>query len=228
MEYHRVSLDNCSNARGIVVVIDVLRAFTTAAYAFAAGAEDITIVSTIEEASDWQKKLPGSLLIGEFEGLPIEGFDFGNSPNQFAGLDLAGRHLIQRTTSGTQGVIRCDNGDVILAASFCVAGATAHFIMSRSPKEVTFVATGVRPGGWGDEDLACADYIEQVLGGRSPKFEPYQARVRESMPGRMFADPLQTDFPEEDLEHSLQLDRFNFAMPVKKQGQRYIMYTHKF
>jgi 2-phosphosulfolactate phosphatase len=228
MNYHRVTLDNCSDATGIVVVIDVLRAFTTAAYAFAAGVRDITIVSSIEEAFEWRKKLPGSLLMGESGGLPIEGFDLGNSPNQFNGLDLTGKHLVQRTTSGTQGVIRCDNGDLLIATSFCVASATTSYIKTHSPEEVSFVVTGLRPGGWGDEDMACADYIVQLLDGESPNFELYQSRVRNSMPGRMFADPLRTDYPKQDLEDSLQLDRFNFAMPIIKQGKRYIMYTHKF
>lgn len=227
MNYYRVTLDNCSEALGIVVVIDVLRAFTTAAYAFAAGVKEITIVSSIEEAFEWRKKLPGSLLMGESSGLPIKGFDFGNSPSQFTGLELSGKHLIQRTTSGTQGVIHCDNGGIMLGTSFCVASATANFIKSHSPDDVTFVVTGFRTGGWGDEDLACADYIEQLLEGKSPSFEPYLLRVRNSMPGRMFTDPLETDFPEVDLTDSLQLDRFNFALPIKKQRQRYIMYKHQ-
>lgn len=225
VKFLRSTLDNCSNATGVVVVIDVLRAFTTAAYAFAAGVEDITLTSKIEEAFEWRSRISDSLLMGEVDGLPIPGFDLGNSPNQFSELDLRGKHLIQRTTSGTQGVIRCKNADVLLAASFTVADATARYIRSYSPQEVTFVITGLRAGGWGDEDLACADYIEQLLDGRSPNFEPYLLRVRGSLPGRMFIDPLRPELPVEDLEYSLQLDRFNFAMPIKKQDQRLIMYA---
>ena len=41
---------NAGEATGHVVVIDVLRAFTTAAYAFAAGIEEIELVATPEEA----------------------------------------------------------------------------------------------------------------------------------------------------------------------------------
>jgi len=37
-------------ATGVVVVIDVMRAFTTAAYAFEAGIGEIELVSTVEEA----------------------------------------------------------------------------------------------------------------------------------------------------------------------------------
>lgn len=63
MNFHRVSLEICANARGVVVVVDVLRAFSTSAYAFAAGARDITLVSTVEEAFDWQSKIPKSLIM---------------------------------------------------------------------------------------------------------------------------------------------------------------------
>ena len=38
MKIHYATLESCHDATGTVVVIDVLRAFTTAAYAFAAGA----------------------------------------------------------------------------------------------------------------------------------------------------------------------------------------------
>ena len=44
--------------RGSVVVIDVLRAFTTAAYAFAAGAREILLTSTVEEAFALRARLP--------------------------------------------------------------------------------------------------------------------------------------------------------------------------
>ena len=49
---HRVPLDACHTVRGTVLVIDVIRAFTTAAYAFAAGARDIVLVSGVDEATD--------------------------------------------------------------------------------------------------------------------------------------------------------------------------------
>lgn len=42
-------LDACHKAQGLCVVIDVLRAFTTAAFAFAAGALEILMVATVEE-----------------------------------------------------------------------------------------------------------------------------------------------------------------------------------
>ena len=39
--------------------------------------------------------------MGEVDGQPVEGFDFGNSPSKLIGRNLAGKHLIQRTSAGT-------------------------------------------------------------------------------------------------------------------------------
>ncbi len=102
MKFHHFSLENCESAPGLVVVIDVLRAFSTAAYAFAEGVEEIYLVSTVEEAFSMKEEINHATIMGEVDGLMVEGFDFGNSPPQFDGLNLTGVPLIQRTTSGTQ------------------------------------------------------------------------------------------------------------------------------
>lgn len=214
MKFFRTTLETCENANGMVVVIDVLRAFTTAAYAFHQGVEDIRLVSTIDEAINLKERIPGSLLMGEVDGLPIPGFDFGNSPPQFDKIDLEGEHLIQRTTSGTQGVVRSSNAEELLAASFCNARKTSEYIKSLSPSEVTFVITGIRPGGWGDEDAACADYIQSLVQGNNPDPSPYLTRVQNSTPGQIFLDPNNDDYPIKDLEYSLHINRFEFIMPV--------------
>jgi len=57
-------LKHAKNETGVVVVIDVLRAFSTAAYAFAKGTKDIRLVSTIEEAFYWKEEIPQSLVMG--------------------------------------------------------------------------------------------------------------------------------------------------------------------
>lgn len=219
MDIQRASLDTCHTATGMVVVIDVLRAFSTAAYAFAAGAEDITVVSTVAEALELRGRFPGSLVIGEVDGLRVPGFDFSNSPVQFDGRDLAGRHLIQRTSAGTQGVIRSRNAERLLAASFVNARATAQAILYSTLSPLTFVITGIRPGDPADEDVACADYIEALVGGDTPARDPFLDRVRQSPTGRLFSNPTQSDFHPLDLEYCLAVDRFDFAMSVwRKDG----------
>jgi len=220
MEVHHFILENCGSASGLVVVIDVLRAFSTAAYAFAAGADEIFMVSSVEEAFGLKKAIKHSRIMGEVDGLPVEGFDYGNSPAQFDGKNLSGIPLIQRTTSGTQGVVHSQNADIILTTSFCNASATAEYIGSLSPVEVNFIVTGIRPGGWGDEDQACADYIESLVLKQDVSQEIYLNRVRQSIPGRYFGNPEMPEYPLVDLEYCLAVNKFQFIMEVKPSNQR--------
>ncbi|HXD12234.1 MAG TPA: 2-phosphosulfolactate phosphatase, partial [Anaerolineales bacterium] len=82
MQFHYTNLETCQQATGLVVVIDVIRAFTNAAVAFSRGAQEIYPVSSVEEALQFKATTPNSLACGEVGGLPPEGFDFGNSPTQ--------------------------------------------------------------------------------------------------------------------------------------------------
>src|SRR5690606_18367462 len=120
MKISTATLDTCSVHSGLVVVIDVLRAFTTAAYAFHRGASEIILVSTVEEAFALRERFPGSLLMGEVDGIRVPGFDLGNSPAEVEAMDLSGRRLIHRTSAGTQGVVRSVRAKILLAASFVV------------------------------------------------------------------------------------------------------------
>lgn len=223
MEIRKISIENCGEATGTVVVIDVLRAFSTAAYALAAGAEDITLVGTVEEALALRASTPGALVMGEVDGLPVPEFDFSNSPAQFDRLDLTGRRLIQRTTAGTQGVIRSTRAETLLVTGFPNAGATIRYIQQQPAATVTFVITGILQDRDGDEDAACADYMAARLAGQSPDLEPYLQRVLNSTSGRMFADPAQPDFPNTDLAYCTAVDRFDFAMPVTRQNGRLVV-----
>ncbi len=210
---------DCASAQGLCVVIDVLRAFTTAAFAFAGGAEEIIFVSTIEEAFQKKKKDPSLLLMGEQEGKFIEGFHYGNSPNQIRLAPLSGRRLVQRTSSGTQGVIGCSHVDKILVASFVVAEATLKRIIAFNPSHVTFIVTGRNNG---DEDLALAEYLQNRLLNIPSEPSPFLSRVRSSpCAARMLdADPCEHEHGMIDLDMAVHIDRFSFAMEVfREEGE---------
>ncbi|MBA2317740.1 MAG: 2-phosphosulfolactate phosphatase [Euzebyales bacterium] len=211
-----VTLAGAGEATGVVVVVDVLRAFSTAAYALAAGAREIVCVATVEEALALRDQRPGTLVMGEVGGLPVGGFDLDNSPLGVRDRDLDGRTLVQRTTAGTQGVVRSRNADVLLAASFVCAEATVRHLRSLDPDEVTFVITG-RDTRDGDEDQACADWIAARLTGERPDPGPYLARVPTSDAGKRFADPADSDFPAADLDACCALDAVDLALRVEHE-----------
>jgi 2-phosphosulfolactate phosphatase len=198
------------------VVIDVLRAFTTTAHAFARGASEIVLVSTIEEAFELRERDANCLLAGEVNGLPIDGFDLPNSPSAIESLDLRDRRLVLRTTAGTQGVVLARQASQIFVASLCVATATAQNLLALDPDVVTFVETGVRTKGGGEEDIACADYIGSLLTGSVLDVAGIRNRVLESRAAAKFSATDSPDFPRADLERALQIDRFQFAMKVER------------
>jgi 2-phosphosulfolactate phosphatase len=223
MKLYRATLDTCHEAGGLVVVIDVLRAFTTAATAFARGVEEILLVSTIEEAFELRTRYPECLLIGEVEGFPVNGFDLPNSPSVLADLDLATKHLIQRTSAGTQGVVRAVRAERLLAASLCVASATCAYIKRLNPPSVTFVETGVREKGSGDEDIACADYMACLLDGSPPAIDEIERRVRTSRAAQKFVGGDHSTFPRADLEQALNVDCFDFAMEARRRENQMVL-----
>lgn len=225
LEVQRATLKTCAEATGTVIVIDVLRAFTTAAFAFDAGAEGITVVAEVEEAFALREEHPEWLIVGERAGLPVEGFDFGNSPAAMVGQDLRGRHLVQRTSSGTQGVVRSKNADRILAASLCCARATAMYVLERFPQRVTMVITGSHADGLGDEDQACADYLEALMRGSPIDRGRIIERVRASRAAQKFADPERPQFSPVDVDYAVDMDRFPFAMVARPKGDQHVMRT---
>ena len=74
-------IEGARQAEGLVVVIDVFRAFSLECWLYAMGAEEIRPVGAVEEALGWREKDPGCILIGERHGRKLDGFDFGNSPS---------------------------------------------------------------------------------------------------------------------------------------------------
>jgi 2-phosphosulfolactate phosphatase len=226
MMFIYTNLDTCAEATGLVVAVDVVRAFTTAACAFSRGAQRIHPVSTNEAALDFKLRHPGSLAMGENKGLPPPGFDIGNSPTQVLELDLDGCTLVQRTGAGTPGLTRSVNASMRMAASFVVASATVRYIRALEPSTVTFVITGQTYDG-GQEDLACAQYLEACLRGKCPDPAPYMEIVRSCHDAEPFFDPSRPEFLESDITYCTDVDRFSFAMRVEEQeGLPFLIPVH--
>jgi 2-phosphosulfolactate phosphatase len=226
MHIYRVDFESAGTRLDTSVAIDVLRAFTTSAYAFNSGANEIYPVSTVEEAFDLKNEIPDSLLMGEIEGMPIEGFDLGNSPTEVSNLDLSGKRIIHRSTAGTQGIVKSVRSDFIFACSLCCISATVAAIQSIGSKSLTLVQTGVMKGGWGDEDVACGDMIEAKLLDEEIDLDSIINRVKNSRSGRHYTVPDHPVFPASNLDLALQVDRFDFFMQVELDISRLVMRRH--
>ena len=172
-----VAIADCADIEGAAVVVDVLRAFSTAAYAAAWGAKRLLLVESLAAALDLAERRPDSLTMKD--GPPDPRFDLVNSPGHLRGVDLVGRVIVQKTTAGTVGALAARPASPLLCASFVNAGATARFLQRASVDSVTFVISG--DDGHADEDQACADYIAALLSGRTDlRAEPFLAKARSS------------------------------------------------
>ena len=208
---HATGIEGARQARGTVIVIDVLRSFTVSAYALAGGARECRLVKTVAEARALAKVTPGAVLCAEEDALPVEGIPISNSPTMIRDADLADRVLIQRSTAGTQ-VAAAVEGRDIFAASLVVARATAQACLSRNPETLTIIASADHP-----EDHACASYIASIVRGQVPDLDTLLQPLRESERYRRALSGSWPGFPPTDIELSLDADRFDFAMPVTRE-----------
>jgi len=223
MKFNYASLETCHTAKGVVLIIDVLRAFTTAAYAFSRGAKEIQLVSTVEAALELRSKIQNSKVMGEVDGFPPEGFDFGNSPTRILEHDLTDIILIQRTGAGTQGAVRSANADVMLATSLVVAKATMDYVLKLKAEEITFVVTG---GVDNAEDLACSEFLEKQFTGQAVESDEFIRRVITS-PDAFRHTSDHPQFPKSDLDYCTRIDFFDFAMPITRKNNRLTMQAIK-
>lgn len=219
-------LEGARRARGTVVIVDVFRAFTTAAVAFSRGAAKIVMVAEPDEALALKARGRGDLCVGEVNGIRPAEFDFGNSPFEMAGADIEGKVIIQSTRAGTTGVAAATEASAVYAASFVVARATACAILQDSPPLVTIVAMGWNADLRTDEDELCALYLRNLLEGREPSTDALQQLVRASGQVGKFYDPAQPHFHPEDCDMALDVNRYDFAIRVAREDGLLVARPH--
>lgn len=146
-----------------VVVIDVLRATTTIAVALANGAARVVPCLEVEDARKAVAELRGeqALAGGERGGLPIPGFDLGNSPREFGPEIVAGKTIVFTTTNGTRAMQQCHLAARVLLAAFVNAGAVLKRLASEPSASI--VCAGTR-GEITREDTLLAGYLCHALG----------------------------------------------------------------
>ncbi|GEP60451.1 2-phosphosulfolactate phosphatase [Reyranella soli] len=212
--------EGAKQAVGRVAIIDVFRAFTTAAVALANGASRIIMVGTLEEALALRTNGIGQVCMGEVGGRAPPGFDFGNSPFEVSGAEFRGKAVIQRTSAGTQGIVLAEKAERMYAASLVVASTTAKALRTGTPDFITLVAMGNNAVSRADEDELCAMYLRSLLQGKRANAEAVRALILASEEAERFGDPARPHFHPRDLEIALDIDRFDFAIRViTREGQ---------
>ncbi|MFW6264759.1 MAG: 2-phosphosulfolactate phosphatase [Bacillota bacterium] len=206
-------IEGAKNARGLTVVIDVFRAFSTAAYLFANGAERIIPVAKVETAHFLKSKNPGWILLGERKGKKIDGFDYGNSPFFIKNIDFTNKTIIHTSTNGTQGIANARYAKEIITGSFVNARAIADYIKLRNPENVSFVCMGNANVDIAEEDLLCAEYIISLLDNKNAVMEKEIINKLRISSGKRFFDTANKDWaPKEDFDLCLDFNHFPFVL----------------
>ncbi|WP_328941630.1 2-phosphosulfolactate phosphatase [Streptomyces sp. NBC_00250] len=208
MDARFLGISELVEAPSVAVVVDVMRAYTVAAWAFAQGAEKIVLAESLDEALALKAGHPDWVALKDGPSAP--GFDAVNSPGLLRSLDLGGRTVVQKTTAGTVGALAVKEASLVLCAGFVVAEATARLLRARACDRVTFVVTG--EDGRADEDLACAQYIARRAAGEGTDPADFLRRAGESRAAFELTSGVRRGVHADDVELCLELDRFPFAM----------------
>ncbi|MDR3543553.1 MAG: 2-phosphosulfolactate phosphatase [Desulfosporosinus sp.] len=152
----------------LVIVIDVLRATSTMVTALANGCQAIIPVLTPEEALERRLTLPGSLVGGECQALPMEGFDFGNSPFDYVPEKVGGKRVIMTTTNGTRAIRDAIAAPMIWMASFLNMQSIISAIIGLFGDDCRFQGIVVFCAGTEERfdlpDTLCAGMLIEALG----------------------------------------------------------------
>ena len=218
-------LAGAHQAEGVAVVIDVYRAFTSAALMTHLGAEKIILLAE-PEAVLKLKREKGYLAVGEVDGKKVPGFELGNSPSRIlaAGRDFfAGRTVAQRTSAGVTGAVAAARrSEAVILGSYVTAAAIARYIggLSPPPEVVSLVAMGADGQEVTPDDEACADYLEHLLTDRPYDHTAALRRVVEHECTQKFLRGDQPHFPPTDPLYCLQRDVFDFVLvAAQEDGQ---------
>lgn len=162
----RVDLLPRGSYRDVVVVIDVLRTGTLAPLLFSRGLDTLFVSPGIRAARRLAEER-GLLLLGERDGLPPEGFNYGASPAELARADIGGRSAMLLSGNGPRALSATGGARHVLLGSLYNADALVGRAAALAEEEVALVCTGFN----GDEDLddtLCAGYLAAQLRRRLP------------------------------------------------------------
>ncbi len=143
-----------------VVVIDVIRATTTAMTAVALGRRCYPVAS-LEAAEELRGTLTEPLVGGELGGSLPFAFDIQNSPAELAGRTDIHRPLVLLSSNGTQLMAKIGSGR---RATFvaCLRNVAAQAEALREHRRVLLLCAATR-GQFREEDQLCAAWIAERL-----------------------------------------------------------------
>jgi 2-phosphosulfolactate phosphatase len=196
---------------GAVVVIDVLRASTTIIYALEAGANEVIPCREVAEARSIARNFPSEEVVlgGERDGVHIEGFDLGNSPEEYEPHLVGGKTIVFTTTNGTQALLHAKNAKQIYIGAFVNVSAVVQKLLGED--KIHLLCAGTE-GQFGEDDILFAGMLTERLsrqGGMPYELNAQAITAREmwlhqfALPQALGAEPLEPERLAKPLQQSL-------------------------
>ena len=133
-------------ADATAIVLDIFRATTVHAALFAGGARAVYPVADFAAGIALRDALPGSRLIGEVGALPPPEADFGNSPTEFAAIDVCGWTVVHVTSNGTRALVGASQADLTLSGCLRNMSASVRHALAERPERLSIVCSGDHGG----------------------------------------------------------------------------------
>lgn len=152
-----------------VAVIDVLRCTSCIAAAFSNGAERVVVFEGVEEARAYAASLgrEKTVLGGERKGLPLEGFDVGNSPLEYTKERVLGRICVMSTSNGSK-CLTGIKGAVRIFASSLINHLSVFSALLDAAGDVTVICSGTGGNTSADDVIAAgalvSDFYNRACG----------------------------------------------------------------
>jgi len=213
-------IKGAKKAIGLVVIIDVFRAFTVACYLMENGAAEVIPVGEKDVAYEMKEKNQEYILIGERNGKMLEGFDYGNSPSQIEKVDFAGKTVVHTTSAGTQGLANAIHGQEVLTGSLVNARAIVKYIQEKQPKRVSLVCMGWNGREEAQEDNLCASYIKNLLEGNEMDIAIEIESLKKNSGAKFFDKEQNEVFPERDFYLCTAVNQFDFVLRLEREKNK--------
>ncbi len=164
LTYYHVASDVPECNSEVAVVIDVLRATTTIAWALKNGADSIEVFAELDLLKEKALKCDPEkrVMLAERGGKKIEGFDLGNSPLTVTKNLVEGKRLFMSTTNGTKALQRVENSEFLFPMALTNRKAVADRIISLNKSNILILGSGWE-GNYSLEDSLAAGALAEYL-----------------------------------------------------------------
>ncbi len=146
-------------AEDAAIVVDAVRSGATLAVIAANGNPPIYLAASAREALEYRdRERPHAWAGGELDGLPLPGFEFGNSPREVSEMEFDGREIVFGTVNGPRAARMAAAAKHVSMASFLNLTAAAERAAATDPETVKVVCAGSHRR-FALDDAVCAGLI---------------------------------------------------------------------